>query len=584
MMKLYKTLLAAAAIATSAALTGCDDNFDRPPVIVPEATIEVNTTILELKERYWQNPASDYMTTIGTTEDGKHIIIGGTIVSDDNAGNVYQRVIIQDETSAITIRVYSSDLSTSYHYGQELRIDVTGLLIGTYRGLQMIGVEYNGSVGGMDLSEMQARAQVNGLPVEANAVPYLTTIADLQSYKNTTADMCAWQTRYITLENVEFVNAGKDRFGDPAAANYTTTQLKDKDGKTIDISTSNKSTFAGTVLPTGTGTIRAILSYFGSNWQLVFSDPHTECVGFEWVDAPEPSLPGEVTGDGSKANPFSVTDVINGASAAAPAYVTGYIVGWIDGASITEGAKFSVPATNASNVLLAATPGETNVNNCVPVQLVYDTAIRNAVNLVNNPANLGKKLTLAGSLEKYFGVPGVKTPTDDFTLEGEGSGGTTGGGDTAAAIYSGLGESDATIDWSINVGTTESVWSWTEYSGKHYLNASAYGMNINVETWAVSPVISLEGKTSAKLSFDHAAKFQTNLRSACGVAVRETGQTQWTKLTIPTWPEAGAWTFVNSGAIDLTAFAGKKIEIGFLYVATPTEADTWEIRNLKITE
>ncbi|MCH5345963.1 MAG: choice-of-anchor J domain-containing protein [Muribaculaceae bacterium] len=590
-MKLYKTLLAAIAIASTAVMTGCDEDFDRPPVIVPEATIEANTTILELKERYWQDPAKDYMTVIGLTDEGEDIVISGIIISSDVAGNVYQRVMIQDETSAITIRVYNSDLSTSYHYGQELRMNVSGLLIGTYRGLQMIGVEYNGGVGGMDLSEMTARAQVNGLPNEALVQPYATTIPALQGYKNDQKDMCQWQTRLVTLENVSFVGGGKDRFGDPKAANYTTTQIQDADGNKIDVSTSNKCTFAGMTLPEGTGTVTAILSYFGSNWQLVFNDPMTECVGFEFVEAPEEqpgggTTPGEITGAGTKEDPFTVNDLLYGAGSGTVSYVTGYIVGWVDGASISEGAKFTLPATNQSNILIAATQGETNYEKCVPVQLVFDTQIRNAVNLVANPDNFGKQLTLAGSIEKYFGVTGIKSPTDDFILDGEGSTPPPSDPSTPAgnAIYSALGENDATTDWTLNVGTTEAVWSWTEYSGKHYLNASAYGMNINVETYAVSPVISLEGKTTAKLTFDHAAKFQTNLRKACTIVVREQGQTAWTKLTVPTWPEAGSWTFVNCGSIDLSAFAGKKIEIGFLYVATPSEADTWEIRNLKITE
>ena len=54
-------------------------------------------------------------------------------------------------------------------------------------------------------------------------------------------------------------------------------------------------------------------------------------------------------------------------------------------------------------------------------------------------------------------------------------------------------------------------------------------------------------------------------------------------LTIPTWPEAGAWTFANSGAISLEAYTGKKIQVAFKYGSTAAGADTWEIKNLVIT-
>ena len=85
------------------------------------------------------------------------------------------------------------------------------------------------------------------------------------------------------------------------------------------------------------------------------------------------------------------------------------------------------------------------------------------------------------------------------------------------------------------------------------------------------------------MSFDHAAKFQTTLKTLCGVVVREEGSKTWTALTVPTWPEAGAWTFVNSGAISLEAYAGKKIQVGFKYSSSADGADTWEIKNLVIT-
>jgi hypothetical protein len=54
-------------------------------------------------------------------------------------------------------------------------------------------------------------------------------------------------------------------------------------------------------------------------------------------------------------------------------------------------------------------------------------------------------------------------------------------------------------------------------------------------------------------------------------------------LTIPTWPTSGAWTFANSGDIDLSAYAGKKIQVAFKYVSTSSQADTWEIKNLVVT-
>lgn len=572
--------MAVALVAGAATMTGCDDDFDRPPVIVPEATIEANTTILELKEKYWQGTTTDFKTTIGTTDSGDHVIIGGRVVSSDEDGNIYQRIVLEDETSSIFVRIYSTKLFESYQYGQEVRIDVTGLLIGTYRGLMMIGVDYNGSVGGMDLNVFQQRAQVNGLPDKAAIPQYVTTISDIKSYLTDQTQLMTWQSRLITLENVEFVGGGSEMFGTPGAANYTTRQLKDAEGNTLDISTSNKCEFVNLLMPKGTGTVNAILSYYGSNWQLVFSNPLTDCTGFTWVDTPTtPEVPAD-GGDGSAETPFTVQAVQAGAAGTGK-WVTGYIVGFIPDKYYDQ-AVFGTEGAINTNILLAPAADVTDVAACIPVALVGD--LRNAVGLGGHPENLGKQVTIYGDLEKYFGQPGLKNTS--IYAWGDKGGETPEVPDTptGSVLYSALGETDATIDWDIDAET--GVWSWKEYSKKYYLNASAFGNDaaIGATTYAFSPVIDLTAAKSAKMTFDHAAKFQTTLRTLCSAVVREDGATDWTELAIPTWPEAGSWTFVSAGVIDLSAYAGKKIQVGFKYGSSTAGADTWEIKNLKITE
>ena len=142
-------------------------------------------------------------------------------------------------------------------------------------------------------------------------------------------------------------------------------------------------------------------------------------------------------------------------------------------------------------------------------------------------------------------------------------------------------------DWTIDnifLGEgLEKVWSWKVYNGAGYLNASGRtDVAKTSEANITSPVLDLSGSAEWSFSFDHAAKFQTTLRTLCGVAVREEGAGNWTMLTIPAWPEAGAWTFANSGDIDLSAYSGKKIQLAFKYASTDEGADTWEIKNLTV--
>ena len=119
--------------------------------------------------------------------------------------------------------------------------------------------------------------------------------------------------------------------------------------------------------------------------------------------------PGDTTGDGTEANPYTCSDVVALNSPGTSAWIKGYIVGAMN----TTGYKLEVvaPFTVASNVYLADSATETDEKKMVPVQLVLDTDIRKAVNLKDNPSNIGKELMIQGKLETYFQQPGLKTPT-----------------------------------------------------------------------------------------------------------------------------------------------------------------------------
>ncbi len=229
----------------SLGFTGCDNDFDRPPVIVPEATYEVNTAISEFKEMFWDIAQSNSSTTIPVNANGDSIILGGRIISSDKDGNVYQHIYFRDESGALDIRVHGYDLYESYPMGQEVRINVTGLLVGGYGKQMQIGTLYNGSVGGIEPEDFSIRAQRNGLPSLSDAEPYTVTISDLNSWINDKSKLIAWQCQLVKIENVSFVDGGKAAWCDnPGATGATNRTLKDADGNTIDVRTSNKCTFS----------------------------------------------------------------------------------------------------------------------------------------------------------------------------------------------------------------------------------------------------------------------------------------------------------------------------------------------------
>lgn len=138
----------------------------------------------------------------------------------------------------------------------------------------------------------------------------------------------------------------------------------------------------------------------------VFTFSSCEDVPAPYGTPNQPSTP-EATTSGTEADPYTVTDArIVGTGT--NVFVKGYIVGYIPtGEKSLKSAVFGATGENVStsNVLIAASADESDVNKCMPIQL---SNVRDAVNLSANPDNLGKEVTLCGNILTYFGAIGLK--------------------------------------------------------------------------------------------------------------------------------------------------------------------------------
>ncbi|MBR4296825.1 MAG: hypothetical protein IKT82_01365 [Bacteroidaceae bacterium] len=92
------------------------------------------------------------------------------------------------------------------------------------------------------------------------------------------------------------------------------------------------------------------------------------------------------------------------------AVVKGYIVGYVDGTSISK-AKFSAPTEKANtNLLIADSKSETDYKRCLPIQLKSGTDEHILYNLLHYPQRLGTSIAVEGILTSYFKVNGFKYP------------------------------------------------------------------------------------------------------------------------------------------------------------------------------
>lgn len=118
-----------------------------------------------------------------------------------------------------------------------------------------------------------------------------------------------------------------------------------------------------------------------------------------------------IEGEGTLAKPYTPADVqYFSGKVEGKAWVKGKISGFFANNKFVAGKEGAV----ASNIALSA--GDINV----PVALPSGSQVRTDLNLKDNDKNLDKTVWVYGTIEKYFGVPGVKNVTD-YSWNGKGT-------------------------------------------------------------------------------------------------------------------------------------------------------------------
>lgn len=273
---------------------------------------------------------------------------------------------------------------------------------------------------------------------------------------------------------------------------------------------------------------------------------------------------------------------------ATPAIVKGYIVGTVDGQVYTEGCRFSGTAESNTNLLLADKADETDPANCMPIQLPSG-AVRSALNLVDNPGNYLKEVKLTGSLEKYFGVPGLKA-VSKYEIEGV----TPEEPETPADAY--ISETFATSFGKFTTQETVGNYPWIiDYStakATSYVDTDGDGKadtNKEATSWLVSPTVDFTNETEAYVAFEYIIRYAESGKVADNhqilVSADYAGDAATaTWVNIPYGAVEGAdWnTFYKANVAVPAEFLGKStVTFALRYIAT-TKAGTWEVKNFVV--
>lgn len=599
---IYTALLA---LAGSVSLSSCDDDFERPPMVVPTAKRHANTTIAELKTKFYTGE-SNYATLVEKRDDGTDYIIKGRVISSDQAGNFFKQLVIEDETGAIQVNIDSYDLYKSYQYGQEIVIDVTGLYVGAYGKLMQIGSTPNNNYPGRIASDLATKQiEVNGLAEPEKIVAGEYTIAALNDLISNQEEFLAKQCRLVSIKDVTFKDAGKATLADKDK--NTSRTISDGTGDMI-VYTSGYSDFYDYYCPEGKGTIVGILSFFNRSWQIRLigvsedenvADTMRGLIGYELSKAPgtggDTPTPTPTPGDaGTKEKPYTVANVQAGATGTG-VWVKGYIVGWIDGKTLADGAKFNADGvTVSSNVMLADAADAATTAKIIPVQLPSGE-IRKAVNLQDNPANYKKEVLLKGNLVAYFGVPGLKEVSaavidgKEYPMGGD----DQPSGDVVTSLDENFDAStDIPVGWFQKQAAGDKAWYVRNFNENNYITMSGFKGTAPFDQWLLSPAIDMDKVSDKTLTFDTQVNgygaTTTTLKVYIVTDPANLATATELKATFATAPAAGAdgktkySEWVKSGNVDLAKYKGK-VYIAFRYQASKdANYATWCVDNVKL--
>ncbi len=217
-----------------------------------------NTTIDELKALF-TGGSYDFQQING------NVVIEGTVVANDQNGNYYKAIVIQDETSGITLKINDYDLFENFQVGRKVVIDCNGLYVGAYADLIQLGATYDDN-GTEKFGGIQPGVLDNYVYRLDDITPLTPTIVTIPEITDNHLGML------IQIDDVQFADAyiGNDYLGG-GDANYNI-DLEDCSGNTIIVRTSSYADYASDIIETGKGTFIGVLAKYFDDYQLYIRD------------------------------------------------------------------------------------------------------------------------------------------------------------------------------------------------------------------------------------------------------------------------------------------------------------------------
>lgn len=241
--------------------------------IVPMPSKKI--TIAGLKAKY----ADVFSKRSGYKYVDEDLQLFAVVNGNDQGGNLYKQISIQDETGGIIVGINATDLYAPMPVGQKIVINLKGLCVGTYGSMAQIGGEYNGGLGRMDENMWKANIRLVGDKVSVGAddndpveVP-MTAVADTVDFYST-SNYNELAGRIVRLSGVTISGDGTqvlapDDGSVGLTSNCANRTINGAPARGMVLRTSTFSDFAARPIPNGKVDVYGVCTHFNGTWQIL---------------------------------------------------------------------------------------------------------------------------------------------------------------------------------------------------------------------------------------------------------------------------------------------------------------------------
>lgn len=272
-MKTLKSLQRIACVTSAIFLASCSSSDDSTPSTVNTSSSLNAKTISQIKGMYTSG-----LVDFSKANNGQSVSVSGYVVSTDEFGNFYNRLIIQDQpenpTAGLRIDIAidsTKKIHQNYEVGKKVIVklydknqpQLNALGMQKYDGGYRIGQIKNDSIL-TKIGDSIYKQHISATAEQAAVVPKVLKPSEFKDNHINTL---------VALDNTQFTDAELGlTYGEPTSDKYpsnrTLVSCNDNKSETI-LRTSGSATFKNTTVPSKNGKIVGVLGKYKEDYQLV---------------------------------------------------------------------------------------------------------------------------------------------------------------------------------------------------------------------------------------------------------------------------------------------------------------------------